>query len=99
MGRHRPGHAPMAGTRLSLNRPASRRRRGGARRNRPVTEGRNAQRRLRVTNTSNGRSVVVRINDRGPYVGGRVIDLSQASARGIAPRQDDGAVEPAGTAR
>ncbi|BCM86030.1 hypothetical protein mvi_44910 [Methylobacterium indicum] len=39
--------------------------------------------RVRVTNTSNGRSVVVRINDRGPYVGGRVIDLSQASARAI----------------
>jgi rare lipoprotein A len=39
--------------------------------------------RIRVTNTSNGRSVVVRINDRGPYVGGRVIDLSQASARAI----------------
>ncbi|MFE1598685.1 septal ring lytic transglycosylase RlpA family protein [Methylobacterium sp. ID0610] len=39
--------------------------------------------RVRVTNTTNGRSVVVRINDRGPYVGGRVIDLSQASARAI----------------
>jgi rare lipoprotein A len=47
---------------------------------------------VRVTNTSNGRSVVVRINDRGPYVGGRIIDLSAAAARllgmmgsGIAP--------------
>jgi rare lipoprotein A len=39
--------------------------------------------RIRVTNTANGRSIVVRINDRGPYVGGRVIDLSQASARAI----------------
>jgi rare lipoprotein A len=39
--------------------------------------------RVRVTNTSNGRSVVVRINDRGPFVGGRVIDLSKASARAI----------------
>lgn len=38
---------------------------------------------VRVTNNSNGRSVVVRINDRGPYVGGRVIDLSNASARAI----------------
>ena len=36
-----------------------------------------------VTNKTNGRSVVVRINDRGPFVGGRVIDLSKASARAI----------------
>jgi len=36
---------------------------------------------VRVTNLGNGRSVVVRINDRGPYVGGRIIDLSQAAAR------------------
>jgi rare lipoprotein A len=42
--------------------------------------------RVRVTNTDNGRSVVVRINDRGPFVGGRVIDLSQASARAIGIR-------------
>ena len=39
--------------------------------------------RVRVTNKSTGRSVVVRINDRGPYAGGRVIDLSSASARTI----------------
>src|SRR5688500_10020859 len=32
--------------------------------------------RVRVTNQTNGKSVVVRINDRGPYVGKRVIDLS-----------------------
>jgi rare lipoprotein A len=38
---------------------------------------------VRVTNRNNGRSVVVRINDRGPYVGGRVIDLSNASARAL----------------
>lgn len=38
---------------------------------------------VRVTNKSNGRSVVVRINDRGPYVGRRVIDLSKASAQAI----------------
>jgi hypothetical protein len=31
---------------------------------------------VRVTNLANGRSVVVVINDRGPYVGGRIIDLS-----------------------
>jgi len=47
---------------------------------------------VRVTNTRNGRSVVVRINDRGPYIGGRIIDLSAAAARllgmmgsGVAP--------------
>lgn len=36
--------------------------------------------RLRVVNQRNGRSVVVRINDRGPFVGGRIIDLSKAAA-------------------
>jgi rare lipoprotein A len=36
---------------------------------------------VRVTNTKNGRSVVVRINDRGPYIGGRIIDLSAGAAR------------------
>ncbi len=35
---------------------------------------------VRVTNVVNGRSVVVRINDRGPYKGGRIIDLSEAAA-------------------
>src|SRR5262245_55773369 len=39
--------------------------------------------RVRVTNVNNGRSVVVRINDRGPFVAGRVIDLSPAAARRI----------------
>jgi peptidoglycan lytic transglycosylase len=39
--------------------------------------------RVRVDNLSNGRSVVVRINDRGPYVGGRVIDLTQGAAERI----------------
>lgn len=34
----------------------------------------------RVTNPANGRSVVVRINDRGPFLGGRAIDLSYAAA-------------------
>ena len=38
---------------------------------------------VKVTNRSNGKSVVVRINDRGPYVGGRVIDLSRAAAARI----------------
>ena len=36
-----------------------------------------------VENLSNGRSVVVRINDRGPFVGGRIIDLSKAAAAEI----------------
>ena len=35
---------------------------------------------VRVTHLGNGRSVVVRINDRGPFVGGRVIDLSSGAA-------------------
>jgi rare lipoprotein A (peptidoglycan hydrolase) len=38
---------------------------------------------LRVTNLSNGRSVVVRINDRGPFVGRRLIDVSLGAAREI----------------
>jgi len=36
--------------------------------------------RLRVTNPANGKSVVVRVNDRGPFHGGRVIDVSRAAA-------------------
>jgi rare lipoprotein A len=39
--------------------------------------------RITVTNHGNGRSAVVRINDRGPFVHGRVIDLSPAAARAI----------------
>ena len=39
--------------------------------------------RVRVTNSRNGRSVVVRINDRGPFVKGRSIDLSSGAARAI----------------
>ncbi len=47
---------------------------------------------VRVTNLRNGRSVIVRINDRGPFIKGRIIDLSRGAAerigmiqRGIAP--------------
>ncbi len=36
---------------------------------------------VRVTNLENGLSVVVRINDRGPFVKGRIIDLSYAAAK------------------
>jgi len=39
--------------------------------------------RVRVTNLRNGRSAVVRINDRGPFVGDRVIDLSYAAAQAL----------------
>jgi rare lipoprotein A len=39
--------------------------------------------RARVTNLDNGRSVDVRINDRGPFVKGRAIDLSYAAAHAI----------------
>ena len=50
--------------------------------------------RVKVTNLNNGRSTIVRINDRGPYAPGRIIDLSAAAARslnmirsGVAPVQ------------
>ena len=39
--------------------------------------------RVRVTHTGNGRSVDVRINDRGPFVAGRIIDLSKAAAQAL----------------
>ena len=49
---------------------------------------------LEVTNLQNGKSVKVRVIDRGPFVGGRIIDLSKAAARqidligpGVAPVQ------------
>jgi peptidoglycan lytic transglycosylase len=38
---------------------------------------------LRVENTGNGRSVRVRVNDRGPFVKGRVVDVSEAAARAL----------------
>jgi rare lipoprotein A len=38
---------------------------------------------VRVTNLRNGRSVVVRINDRGPFVDGRIIDVSYNAARAL----------------
>jgi rare lipoprotein A len=40
--------------------------------------------RLRVTNRSNGRSVIVRVNDRGPFVGDRDLDLSYGAFSSIA---------------
>ena len=38
---------------------------------------------VKVTNLNNGKSVVVRINDRGPYVKGRILDLSHAAAQAL----------------
>ena len=38
---------------------------------------------VEVTNTRTGRSVIVRINDRGPFIAGRVIDLTPAGAKAI----------------
>lgn len=38
---------------------------------------------LRVTNLNNGRSVVCRVNNRGPFVRGRIVDLSRGAARQI----------------
>lgn len=45
---------------------------------------------LRVTNERNGRTITVRVNDRGPHIRGRIVDLSGAAARrlgvtGVAP--------------
>jgi rare lipoprotein A len=45
--------------------------------------------RVRVTHAANGRSVVVTINDRGPYIAGRIIDLSKAAA-GVIGMQGQG---------
>ena len=58
----------------------------------------------RVTNQANGRSIVVRVNDRGPYHGGRVIDLSKRVADALDFRRSGTAVvkvdylRPAGVA-
>jgi peptidoglycan lytic transglycosylase len=39
--------------------------------------------RIRVTNLLNLRSLVLKVNDRGPYVGGRVLDVSRGAAKGL----------------
>lgn len=44
----------------------------------------------RVTNLETGRSALVTIQDRGPYVKGRIVDLSPATARQIGITRDDG---------
>jgi rare lipoprotein A len=43
---------------------------------------------VRVTNIATGRSVVVRINDRGPFVADRIIDLSARAARQLGIKED-----------
>ena len=43
---------------------------------------------VRVTNIATGRSVVVRINDRGPFATDRIIDLSARAARQLGIRED-----------
>ena len=42
---------------------------------------------LRVTNLRNNRSVVVRVNDRGPFVRGRIVDVSVGAANVLGMRQ------------
>ena len=39
--------------------------------------------RVRVTNVANGKSVIVSINDRGPFAGNRIVDLSREAAKAI----------------
>ncbi|WP_319414202.1 septal ring lytic transglycosylase RlpA family protein [uncultured Cohaesibacter sp.] len=36
---------------------------------------------LEVTNMRNGKSIIVRVNDRGPFIKGRILDLSRAAAK------------------
>jgi len=43
---------------------------------------------VKVTNLGNGKSVMVRITDRGPYAKGRIIDLSRAAARELRMTRD-----------
>ncbi len=38
---------------------------------------------VKVTNLENGRSTILRVNDRGPFVGGRIIDLSARGAQDL----------------
>ena len=53
----------------------------GARRSGRVLKA--AHRKVRVTNRRNGRTIVVTINDRGPFIRGRIIDLTPAGARAL----------------
>ena len=68
-GRKFNGRQTASGERFDMNRPSA------AHRTLPFGVA------VRVTNLENGRSIVVRINDRGPFIDGRIIDLSKAAAR------------------
>ncbi len=68
-GEHWQGRKTASGSRFDLRRLTA------AHRSLPLNT------RVRVTNLENAKSVTVLINDRGPYVDGRVIDLSTAAAR------------------
>ncbi|MBG6109250.1 rare lipoprotein A [Flavobacterium sp. CG_9.10] len=48
---------------------------------------------VKVTNEANGKSVIVEITDRGPFVKSREIDLSKRAFKDIASRRDDGAMQ------
>lgn len=83
-GEHWQGRKTASGTRFDVRKLTA------AHRSLPLNT------RVRVTNIENGKSVIVRINDRGPYVDGRIIDLSTAAARrlgmikeGVVPVQID----------
>ncbi len=65
----------------ALGEPFRARRMEGAHKTLPIPS------RVRVTNLENGRQVVVRLNDRGPFVSGRVIDLTPAAADRLGFRQ------------
>jgi len=68
-GQRHQGHATASGEAFDMNKLTA------AHRTMPFGT------RLRVTNVENGRSVVVRVNDRGPWVSDRVLDVSQAAAK------------------
>ncbi len=55
--------------------------------------------RLRVTNLANGRSLVLRINDRGPFVPGRVLDVSKAAAKELGFLGQGGYAHPCGNSQ
>lgn len=75
-GRHWQGRKTASGTRFDPGRLTA------AHRSLPLNT------RVRVTNLENAKSVTVLINDRGPYVHGRVIDLSKAAARRLGMLKD-----------
>jgi rare lipoprotein A len=68
-GQRHQGHATASGEAFDMNKLTA------AHRTMPFGT------RLRVTNVDNGRSVVVRVNDRGPWVNDRVLDVSLAAAK------------------